>query len=381
MQKIVVIEPTWSANIHFPFNAGLLRTVGDAFPGASLTFIGDKRQSDAMLTVLSPNILSRCRFANWKTQPEVVTSPIKVMYRTLKLLKIAARDIYSADLIIFASAAGTCLTALRFLPRQKSSNLQIFLHGNLNDLHGWRTKNPINRYSDLYSNLSYAARKKAQLVLLEEHIRMRAIKKHPWMAANAEYFPHPSIPSENISIERQLDYPIKIGMVGISSPAKGFCQFRDMASKLKSLYPGRFEFHTIGKRHPSNRDSDFLELDTQPSDAQIERNEFLNKVDNLHFLFFWPDGEYYENASSGVFYDALNRKIPVITKNTLENLQFVSSKIGILAESMHSVEEALTQLNSEKYCDYVNGIAEYSKTFQHEALVERFRLLTQKFDT
>jgi hypothetical protein len=105
----------------------------------------------------------------------------------------------------------------------------------------------------------------------------------------------------NINHLKKLDLPVKIGLAGIASPDKGFTEFRELAARLKKRYPGCFEFHAIGKRHPSNQDADFKDLDTAPCERQLERTDFLKQIDNMHFLFFWPTGEYYKNASSGVF--------------------------------------------------------------------------------
>jgi hypothetical protein len=253
------------------------------------------------------------------------------------------------------------------------------LHGNLNELHGWRSKNPLRRFGDLYSALKRATRDNSQLIVLEEHIRLKAAASFPWMSEKLRFFPYPLRIEETLSTTKKLSFPIKIGLAGIASPDKGFTEFRELAARLKAKFPGCFEFHAIGKRHPTNQDADFKDLDTAPCERQMERADFLKQIDRMHFLFFWPTGEYYKNASSGVFYDAINRKIPLLSKSDITALQPGIQSTGIMCNTLQELELAVTQVTDDEYESYSAGLSSFSDNFRHDALVKRFRSLVEDF--
>jgi hypothetical protein len=199
------------------------------------------------------------------------------------------------------------------------------------------------------------------------------------MSENLRFFPHPLRIEEALSTGKKLSLPVKIGLAGIASPDKGFTEFRELAARLKKKYPGCFEFHAIGKRHPSNQDMDFRDLDTAPCERQLERTDFLKQIDNMHFLFFWPTGEYYKNASSGVFYDAVNRKIPLLSKSDIAVFQPSVRSMGIICETLQELELAISQVAEDQYQSYSAGLSNFSRNFEHDALVARFRSLVENF--
>ena len=379
MKTIVIIEPAYSDNVHFPFNASLLRTVADAYTAANVIFVGGAGQNKLIASTLPKHILTRCAFRDWNVYGDRDTSPENVLIRLFNLAKVGARAIFNADLLILTSATGTVLTALEIIPRKKNQKLQIFLHGNLNDLDGWRSRNPFRRIGDLHAAIGRAASNNTQFIVLEEHIRSSAGRKWPWIADKLQFFPHPIISEESVTHLKTLGAPIKIGLAGIASPDKGFVQFRELAHRMKTTFPERFEFHSVGKRHQTNKDSDFEFLDTCPSEKQLERADFLSQLDKMHFLFFWPTGEYYNNASSGVFYDAINRKIPILSKTELKSLQPEIESMGVICDSVEKLAEALSEIGNSEYATYVAGLTAYSERLQPDALAVRFRHLVESF--
>lgn len=380
MKTIVIIEPAYGDNVHFPFNASLLRTVADTYTSANVIFIGGSGQNKLIASTLPNHILIRCEFRDWDVYGDRDTSPENVIIRLFNLAKVGARAIFNADLLILTSVTGTALTALQIIPRKKNQKLQIFLHGNLNDLEGWRSRNPFRRIGDLHAAIRRAALSNTQFIVLEEHIRFSAGRKWPWIAEKLQFFPHPIIVEESITHSKTLGAPIKIGLAGISSPDKGFAQFRELAHRMKANFPGGFEFHSIGKRHQTNKDSDFEFLDTCPSEKQLERAEFLSQLDKMHFLFFWPTGEYYNNASSGVFYDAINRKVPILSKVELKFLQPEIESMGVISNSVENLADTLSKIGTSDYAIYIDGLTNYSERLQPDALVVRFRHLVDSFN-
>jgi hypothetical protein len=379
MKNIVIIEPIYGENIHLPFNAGLVNVVATAFDSANLTFVGNASQTKKIADNLPVEHRTRCVFKHMRVYADKDTNPLNVVIRLGELLWAAGREIFNADLIVLCSASGTTLAAVQLLMRPKKQSLQVFLHGNLNDLNGWRSRNPFRRFFDFSSTLKRASASQGQFLVLEEHILARAAADFPWMKKNVRYFPHPQIDEESIVHKKSLQFPIKIGLIGIASPDKGFVEFCTLAKILKRRFPSKFEFHAIGKKHKSNLNSDFEMLDRPPSEKQLERETYLREIDKMHFLFFWPVGEYYRNASSGIFYDGINRKIPFLTNSSAKSFCRDIEAMAIVADGLDELETKLLEIDTHTYAHFVEELEKFRLTFAVEGLATRFKALISEF--
>lgn len=372
IQKIVVIEPVSTNYGHLPFNLGLLSVIVRAFPAAQVVRLGDAVQNAKILQAVDPTIRQRCRFVDWRAYADRDTAPWNVFARFLALRRTVATDLADADLIVLTTATGTCITAMQWMTRRKGQRLQVFLHGNLNDLSGWRSRNPLRRAGDLFSSLKRITGQDAQLIVLEEHIVPRAAQQFTWMKPCLRYFPHPGIANEVLDRPRRPQYPLKIGFGGVASPDKGFRQFLQLARTMKLRGNSAVEFHAIGMRHAATAHDDVSMLDTAPAADLIDRDAFLDQIDRLHFLFFWPQGTYYSNAASGVLYDAINRRIPLIFPRTFTHLPTEDDALGIGADSLDEAITALESLNERQYQAYVDALSRYGRKFEENALVAKY---------
>ena len=377
MKKIVIIEPCYTGTIHFPFNCGLLRIVSKAYPESQVIFVGGATQNDAIQARLQPPMAERCRFIDWTPYPDSDTSPWDVLRRIAHIGRAVFYDVLTADLTILSSATASCVAAIELLPRSKRQKLQIFLHGNLNEMAGWRSRNPVRRMNDLCASLRRAVKANASLIVLEEHILKNAERDFPWMAGAVFHFPHTRIPEEVLKVTKLLGNPINIGFAGNASIEKGFTQFLELARSMGKAAPGLFKFHAIGKRMSTTRAEDSAFLDTPPSATQLSRDEFLSRLDAMNFLFFWPIGEYYSNASSGVFYDAINRSIPLIASRKVGYLPTGENALGIMAASIEEVVYELTNLRSDRYSAFCSTLHQFGEKFDDNSLVNQYRQMTE----
>jgi hypothetical protein len=379
MEKILIIEPTWGKTVHLPFIQGTLKVVLLAYPDAEINFIGDSEQIDLLKKGIGDGASSRITFIPWQTYRDTDTTPGAVLKRGIRLIKATFRQFLNADSVVLTSATGPFLSALHIINHFSRKNLQIFLHGDYNDVHGWRSRNPLRRAGDLHASLKRVVGDGAQILVLEEHIKEKARTDLPWLYNSLEYFPHPRIECEAVSAGKALEFPLRIGLAGISSPDKGFCHFLQLAELVKENgQRKRYTFHAIGKRHPSNSPADCERLDTPPALQQLSRAEYLTRLDSMHFLFFWPTGDYYTNASSGVFYDAINRKIPLITSTKLKNTHPEISSFALLAEKVEEIPELLKNLDETCYQQYQEALSKYAERFSECALAQRYREINNK---
>ncbi|MBK4734296.1 hypothetical protein [Noviherbaspirillum pedocola] len=377
MKKILIIEPTLANTIHFPFNCGIVQTIAQAFPSAEIIFLGERQQGEMILAELQNDLLDRIRVITWKVYKDRDTLPTNIIKRAFYLIQSAFFDLMNADMIVFASASGPCISALRALPRRKSQKLQIFMHGDYNELLGWRSKNPFRKFADLYSSLKKASAAGAQIMVLEEHIQSKTCQDLPEFLDSFHYFPHPRVQREILQSRKYLSNPINIGLAGGASVDKGISQLLEL-SKIISLTDNRnrFRFHAIGAEHPSSKTENFSRFETKPANQQIERSEFLNLLDRMHFLFFWPTGTYYDNASSGALHDAINRKIPIIASSRVIKMFPEVAAFSITADCPSQIAETLYKLTPEEYQNLQLSIFEYEKRYNLNELAQRYRTIT-----
>ena len=99
----------------------------------------------------------------------------------------------------------------------------------------------------------------------------------------------------------------------------------------------------------------------------------------MHFLFFWPDQNYYGKAASGVFYDAINRGIPLISS---EHIRLLDNglDLGVVVNEIDEVYARLERLTAEEYKSFVNNISIYSTGLEVSASPNNYKsLVLQKW--
>lgn len=311
---ILLLEPSWDAHVHLPANLGFLRTVKSAYPEGAIGFVGGAAQITMMQESVPDDALRGVSFYSWDTALDKDTMPIDV-YRTYKRIQsLPSHLVREANRIFLTSCTATSLTALTILGAGK--RIAAVLHGNANELTGWRSRNPIRRALDLTASLKRVCRQGGNAIVMENRIQKQLGSSLPWLASHLHCIPHPILPEETSrpDVSKELTLPIKIGLIGTATHAKGFPEFLHLAKEVDRTKPGQFEFHAIGNLPAESRGLDQSRLKTK-AERPLPRDVFLQQIKQLHFVFTWPSDSYYLNAASGVFYDAMNLGIPMITRN------------------------------------------------------------------
>lgn len=334
VRNILIIEPAWGGSAHFPFNLGLLRACLGAFPLARIELLGDATQQAAMQPYLEQGEKQRCHFEPWSVHADADTMPGDVFKRWRALRKHAATTIRDADIIILSSLTASTLNAVRLCGLRRSQRLLLILHGNLNDLGAWRSRNPLRKALDFEAALRRSVRPTTRVIALEEHIVSAAKTHAPFLAEYMRHLPHPRLREEESPLMNRQRTPIKIGFAGLCTIAKGYQQFLDFATLLDDRVPGKFECHAIGFLHKETRALDARHLARPPAETPLSREDFLTGMQDMDLLFFWPHGDYYRHASSGVFYDALNKGLPLLTSSDAVSQQPPLARISIYADSL-----------------------------------------------
>lgn len=373
---ITLLEPTWDRHTHLPGNLGLLRITCLAFPEAAINYVGGQAQIDLIKESAPTEIVSRVQFHAWQTGQDKDTLPTNV-YRAIKNFKsLPAEIIEHATQLIFCSITASALNAVNLLGL--APKCWSMLHGNANDLHGWRSRNPFRRYFDFRAVLERHCRQGGHVMALEDRIVSNLSEQYPWMRDHLTCLPHPLTPEEAAPHDqvKSLAYPVKIGFAGNASLEKGFAEFIQLASALNETHPGKFEFHAVGRLAKDAEHLDQAPLTRKTAEHALARNDYVEQLGSMHYLFTWHRNSYYGNAASGVVYDAINLGIPLFARDTAQLAFWKKADIEI-ADAFNDLDSAIQFLRSgidtEKYQRHLSALTTLREQFSDTNIAKILR--------
>jgi hypothetical protein len=250
--------------------------------------------------------------------------------------------------VIVLSAVASTIAAIKLIhaTRRRSVPVQAVLHGYLNDIVGWRSRNPLRRVCDLRSALEHWRDPKLEYVVLEEPIRSQLVALIPGIEDQVVCLNHPFPASETNEKANALCYPIRIGFLGLATPQKGFDVFLAMAKKIKSIRGSLVEFHAFGRLMNGVAQQQFEFLETSPVTAGLPRREYLENVRRLHYVCLPYLGNHYELSPSGVLLDAIGLLKPIIglPSPVLRGLFSSQPMLGTLCESPDELTDRVLEL-------------------------------------
>lgn len=344
---ILLIEPVWDQFVHLPANLGALLAVRNAYPDAVIFFSGGTQQIEEMKKLGAPAALSSIKFLINSPFPDLDTGYAQYRTRRQVFEGILSQVGKAPDFILLCSCVPTALAAISSLGL--AGNSAAFLHGNANELSGWRSRHPVRRYFDLTSSMKRFAREGGRVLVYEGRIREALGKEYPWLRRALRVVPHPILESEAGSRSSfqvlEEGQHLKIGFAGLATRAKGFPEFAQLAKKCKDLGMP-YEFHSIGPLHPECKDVDQTALVCKAG-RTLERNEYVSLLQGIDFLFAWHKDVFYSMAASGIVYDAINLEIPILgrTGGLLSQLDLGGSQIG---ENFDTIADVVDYLRDRK---------------------------------
>lgn len=374
-QVVTLLEPTWDRHIHLPANMGLLRVLIAAYPSATINFVGGQGQIDLIKETLASELQQRVSFVAWEPRPDNDTLPQNLLAAYRRLKNLPPSVLQDTSLIVLSSCTATVLTALTIMGLAKRS--RAVLHGNANDLFGIRSRNPIRRHLDFRGSLQRFVKFGGRAVVLEDRIERVLKTKLPWIKNAIFTVAHTILPEECLSDARNLvlTQPIRIGFAGNASIDKGFRDFLTFAKTVTEANPGAFEFHAIGFLPQSSIHLDQSILITVAT-GNLLRSEYIQKLQNMHFIFLWHQENYYAYAPSGVVYDAINLGIPVISRNfaqiveLAENNWTIGYSFSDLSQAAEKMELMAHGMENETYILFLSSIQALRKNYCPEKIAE-----------
>jgi len=390
---ILVFEMTWSGGIHAPGNSATIQTIARAYPREAVCVFADRShiaelQADRALTAcanvsfrqitLYPRLFGKTHIVSWGR-----------FRRELSTLRQGLATVPRGEpcLIMLISATPTAILAARLLSRLRRgrTGVQVGLHGNLNDINAWRPRNPLTRACDLRSVLNWRHPEDFTFLVLEEGIRLALVEAIPRIADHVQVLPLPINATELTEQSTvELQEPLRIGLVGQATGAKGTDLFLAVAREFKQRYGNRVAFTLVG-RAPDNSDlAAFDVLEDPVTTERLARKDYLARLAKLHFVFLPLDDRYYRLSASGALIDAITWLKPVIATRLpiVEALFQRHGDIGYLCDDAAAMREVLTQLvsmpDTARYLRQIEAMRRLRDSREPGVLADEYRRQMQQ---
>lgn len=265
----------------------------------------------------------------------------------ITLLRALRRVPRSEDrLLVMLSTTSTLILAASLIAATgwRRIGALVCLHGNIATLTGWRSRNPVIRRLDLHAMLARRHKLPLRYLVFELSVRQELGKLVPGSLAYTDVLPHPANPAEIVQQSSlTLQYPVRIGLVGQGTEAKGITPFLETVRRFKQSHGDRVEFYLIGRVFPGDDISRFADLDGPVSAEPMARDVFRELLGRLHFVFLPLRPEYYRLAASGAMLDAITWLKPIIATDIpiVADMFVQFGDIGYLCRSTEEMQQAL----------------------------------------
>ncbi|HET6235168.1 MAG TPA: hypothetical protein VFE41_09420 [Acetobacteraceae bacterium] len=390
---ILVFEMLWVGTQHAPGNSATIQAIARGFPDQAVRVFADPSHLAELRTDPGLTACANVGFAPIAIHPAyrgkthlVAWGRFRQEFATLRHgLKQVPRG--ARCLLMLISATPTAIFAASLLARMNSGRIgvQVGLHGNLNDAFGWRPRNPLTRAFDLRRALTAHHPKRLRFMVLEQGIRDTLATLLPRAAARTDVLELP------INVAELADQPapgfappIRIGLVGLATAAKGTHLFLDLAREMTARFPGKVTFHHVGRLTPDADPAPFAVLADPPSTAHLSRAEFTARLAALHYVFLPIREGYYNLSASGALLDAMTWAKPVITRAlpiiTPHFQRF--GDIGYLCDSdaamRTAVETILIDMDADRYARQVAAMQGLRAARTPAALAGTYRAMIER---
>lgn len=352
---ILVFEMIWTGTHHAPGNSATLQIFARAVPEQKIRVFADpshlaELQADASLTAFRQIDFTPIRLSShFRFKTHIVS--LRRGMREFATMWAALRRLPPGEpgLLFLISATPTAIFAASVLARlmRRCAGVAVGLHGNLNDLTAWRSRNPLVRAFDLPSLLRVRRRAPVRFIVLEESIRRALANLAPEAARATDVLPHPVIQTEvDRAAPVSFTLPLHIGLVGQATEAKGITRFLELARELKARHGDKVTFEVVGSAPPGSDLGRFAVLDAPVTHEHLSREAFCARLARLHFVCLPLQQGYYSLSASGAFIDAITWLKPVVACRVpiVEDAFVRFGEIGHLCDDVTAMQAVIEQL-------------------------------------
>jgi len=390
---ILVFEMLWVGTQHAPGNSATIQAIARGFPEQAVRVFADPTHLAELRTDPALAACTNVGFAPIALHPAHRGKTHRVAWGRFRREFVTLRHGLAQAprgencLLMLISATPTAVFAASLLARLHPGRVgvQVGLHGNLNDAFGWRPRNPLIRAFNLRSALTARHPRLLRFMVLEQGIRDTLATLLPTAAARTDVLELPINVAEVVGQQAPaFAPPIRIGLVGIATAAKGTALFLEIAREMTARFPGKVTFHHVGRLTPEADPAPFAVLAEPPSTAHLPRAEFTRRLAALHYVFLPISERYYNLSASGALLDAMTWAKPVIARALPIVVPHFRrfGDIGYLCDSdvamRSTVETILTEMDVDRYARQVAAMQALRAARTPAALAGTYRALVER---
>ena len=345
----IAYEPVCHGAEHAPFNAALLATALEAFPGQELAFLAEQSHAAYVRAMLDRATVSAVRW-----------SPIVIAPRSCRRASERFRDewrvvsevlnqaaVTGSGRIVACAVTHVGLAALecQLVPRARRAKVAVMHHSGLASTLGSRSTQALLRWT---------AGGRLRHVVLGKCIR-QAVLHHQRRADGVYSLRHPYLFPDVVLAAWPADEPVRFGFLGLATVEKGFDRFCHLASLVSTRWsdPGvRPRFELIG-RLVSPAELQALDpeglVEVGSANGPMPRERYEERVGAITYAVL-PYGPHHALASSGAILDAFAHAKPCIALRTPLFEEYFSSMgdIGYLCDNEEELVDVVNRLASSR---------------------------------
>jgi glycosyltransferase involved in cell wall biosynthesis len=383
---IVLIEPLCWGIEHTPVNAAILEICQSAFPDQPIRFCAERQHLREVQKFVGDEIREATEWLeiDVPSRHAHFRERFPVEFRLMRTHFHAAQATGGYALLL--SAVESTVFALRTLYALSGPRIpvQAVLHGYLNEITGWRSRNPFIRAFDLRSALCLGVHRHLKYLVLESSIARRLLEILPRLDGYVDWVPHP-IPREGRADSDVPALPVNVSFLGLASREKGFDAFVNAAEQVIKRCPGQIRFHAIGRKARNEADRESPALSTRPRAEGLSRSEYVDALRSTHYVCLPYQGRHYELAASGVLLDAIAWCKPIVSMPSpvIDELFALHPGIGYLCKTAAEMAEVLSQLaahfDERTYRAQVQVMSDVRESRLPRSVAKHYRQITEAF--
>jgi hypothetical protein len=389
---ILIFEMIWSSTGHAVTNSAMIQTIARAFPDQNVRVFAEKThlhelQSDTELgkrTNVSMHAIPIS--SHYLYRPQIVSARrgLREWWTLVSALRAAPANEPCLIMLLSATPTAIFISSLLAAVMRRRVRTHVGLHGNLNDAFGWRSRNPAVRAIDLHAALSSRHRGRVRFLVLEQAIRAALIRQVSTAEATTDVLPLPINQGEaDMAEPSTLITPVRIGLVGQATEAKGVNSFLELARDFRQTLPDAVTFHLVG--HPiEGADLRPFEVLHEPlPQSWPTRAEFIERLATLHYVCLPLHPTYYELAASGALLDAITWLKPIIATRLpiIADMFARFGDIGFLCDDLDQMRNAIDSLarnpDPDRYNRQIANLRRIRSSRMPAALASDYRSLVE----
>jgi len=367
---IYIVDRSSVANVHVPYNTGMLHVFRTIFKSTDITFIAELEHMALVKKSLGQDT-SQFQFENTtivKSTSIGIKKAVEWVQKILadrRFLKRLFKNASSEDLIFFCSFPPISFPIFRrILKKFPHVNVILTLHGELELMYEHKSVQE-KMIGKFFLNLFAAHLPNLKFLVLNNISKKTLVKRGASSESQIIAITHPYAYSCK-EIVHSLNSVLQFAHVGSLGQRKN----GKLLFKLAEILQDRIENGTIVVKNVGALEADLraeqnnLVECLSENGNYISREEFDSALSKIDYALFFYDHSQFVFRASGTLFDIIEWGKPIIAlRHPLFEDIFAETEIGFLCDSVEEMAELIVSLSNENDRDL---ITQKYKFHQHQ---------------